>query len=169
MTEKDKGVIQGDGAFIFFLLTGKETGMDKLDYEILECLKRNSREKASAISRQINLSVSAVLERIHKMETQGVIKGYTVVTNKKMLGMGMLAVMEISLEHPKYYDSFTGIIQSMSEIVSCYYMTGDFDFILKIYAQDSDDLERIHKRIKSIHGVSSTRTYITLKTVKEEF
>ena len=143
--------------------------MDKLDYEILECLKRNSREKASAISRQINLSVSAVLERIHKMETQGVIKGYTVVTNKKMLGMGMLAVMEISLEHPKYYDSFTGLINSMPEIVSCYYMTGDFDFILKIYAQDSDDLEQIHKRIKSIHGVSSTRTYITLKTVKEEF
>ncbi len=143
--------------------------MDKLDYEILEYLKRNSREKASVISRQINLSVSAVLERIHKMEQQGVIKGYTVVTNKKMLGMGMLAVMEISLEHPKYYDSFTGLVQSMPEIVSCYYMTGDFDFILKIYAQDSDDLERIHKRIKSIHGVSSTRTYITLKTVKEEF
>ena len=143
--------------------------MDKLDYEILEYLKRNSREKASVISRQINLSVSAVLERIHKMEQQGVIKGYTVVTNKKMLGRGMLAVMEISLEHPKYYDSFTGLVQSMPEIVSCYYMTGDFDFILKIYAQDSDDLERIHKRIKSIHGVSSTRTYITLKTVKQEF
>ena len=143
--------------------------MDKLDYEILECLRRNSREKASAISRQINLSVSAVLERIHKMESQGVIRGYTVVTSKKLLGLGMLAVMEVSLEHPKYYDSFTGLIHSMPEIVSCYYMTGDFDFILKIYAQDSDDLERIHKRIKSIHGVSSTRTYITLKTVKEEF
>ena len=138
--------------------------MDKLDYEILECLRHNSREKASAISRKINLSVSAVLERIHKMESQGVIRGYTVVTNKKMLGLGMLAVMEVSLEHPKYYDSFTGLINSMPEIVSCYYMTGDFDFILKIYA-----LERIHKRIKSIHGVSSTRTYITLKTVKEEF
>jgi Lrp/AsnC family leucine-responsive transcriptional regulator len=143
--------------------------MDKLDFEILECLRHNSREKASAISRKINLSVSAVLERIHKMESQGVIRGYTVVTNKKMLGMGMLAVMEVSLEHPKYYDSFTGLINSMPEIVSCYYMTGDFDFILKIYAHDSDDLERIHKRIKSIHGVSSTRTYITLKTVKEEF
>ena len=139
------------------------------EQEILECLRRNSREKASAISRQINLSVSAVLERIHKMESQGVIRGYTVVTSKKLLGLGMLAVMEVSLEHPKYYDSFTGLINSMPEIVSCYYMTGDFDFILKIYAQDSDDLERIHKRIKSIHGVSSTRTYITLKTVKEEF
>lgn len=142
--------------------------MDKIDYEILSCLKDNGREKASVISEKINLSVSAVLERIKKLEQQGIIKGYTVVTDKKLLGMGMIAIMEVSLEHPKYYDAFTKMIGETKEIVSCYYLTGDFDFVLKIYAADSDDLENIHRRIKSMKGVSNTRTHITLKTVKED-
>lgn len=143
--------------------------MDNLDHEILECLMANSREKASSISRKINLSVSAVLERIHKMEQQGIIRGYTVVTDKKLLGMGMQAIMEVSLEHPKYYDAFTRLVDSMPEVASCYYLTGDFDFVLKIFARDSEDLEAIHRKIKSAHGVSNTRTFITLKTIKQEF
>ena len=61
--------------------------MDALDREILNCLEVNSREKASVISRKINLSVSAVLERIRKMEQQGIILGYTVRTDKKSLGL----------------------------------------------------------------------------------
>lgn len=143
--------------------------MDNLDQEILECLQKNSREKASVISRKINLSVSAVLERMHKMEQQGIIRGYTVVTDKKKLGMGMQAIMEVCLEHPKFYDEFTALIDSMQEVATCYYLTGDFDFVLKIFARDSEDLEAIHRRIKSAHGVSNTRTFITLKAVKEEY
>ncbi len=143
--------------------------MDTLDYEILDCLQRNSREKASTISRKINLSVSAVLERIHKMEQNGVIEGYTVITDKKQLGKSMQAVMEVSLEHPKYYEIFAKFISAMPEVASCYYLTGEFDFLLKIFASDSDDLEAIHRRIKGIHGVGNTRTSITLTTLKEEF
>lgn len=143
--------------------------MDALDYEILECLKKNSREKASTISRKINLSVSAVLERIHKLESQGIIRGYTVVLDRKQMGMGILAVMEVRLEHPKYYDEFTATIREMPEVVSCYYMTGDFDFVLKVYVKNAEDLERIHRKIKEIHGVNNLRAYVTLKTVKEEY
>ncbi len=143
--------------------------MDTLDYEILECLQKNSREKASTISRKINLSVSAVLERIHKMEQAGVIEGYTVITDKKRLGKSMQAVVEVSLEHPKYYDNFVRQISGMKEVATCYYLTGEYDFLLKIFAADSDDLETIHRKIKGIHGVGNTRTSITLTTVKEEF
>lgn len=143
--------------------------MDNLDYEILGCLKDNSREKASTISRKINLSVSAVLERIHKLEQSGVIRGYTVVTNKKMLGIGMQALMEVSLEHPKYYDSFSKAVLDMPEVATCYYVNGDFDFLLRIYAGDAENLEVIHTKVKNMHGVSGTKTYITLRTIKEEF
>lgn len=142
--------------------------MDRLDYDILDCLKENGREKASMISEKVNLSVSAVTERIRKLEQQGVIRGYTALTDKKQLGMGMIAIMEISLEHPKFYDGFTKLVAETEEIASCYYLTGDFDFVLKIYASDSEHLEGIHRKIKSIKGVGNTRTHITLKTVKEE-
>ncbi|MBE6050255.1 MAG: winged helix-turn-helix transcriptional regulator [Clostridium sp.] len=83
--------------------------MDKIDTKILNCLKKNSRIKASAISKEIHLSVSAVIERIHKMENNGVIKNYTIIVDECKLGKGIGALMEVSLDHPKYYDSFTYI------------------------------------------------------------
>ena len=143
--------------------------MDRIDYKILKCLKSNARNKASAISKEIHLSVSAVLERIHKMEKSNVIKSYTIIVDQKKLGNDVSALMEVSLEHPKFYESFTKAIESNSNIVSCYYLTGDFDFMLKIICQSSDDLERIHREIKSLEGVSATKTNFFLKNIKNIF
>ncbi len=142
--------------------------MDAIDYKILHCLKENARQKASAIGDAINLSVSAVLERIRKMEKCGLIEGYTVMLDQKQLGNDMTALMEVSLEHPRYYDSFTDMVRSNENIVSCDYLTGDFDFILKILTDTSESLEFIHRQIKSLDGVSNTRTHFVLKNVKNE-
>lgn len=143
--------------------------MDTMDYKILKCLKANARNKASDISKEIHLSVSAVLERIRKMEKNNIIKNYTIIVDQKKLGNDMSALMEVSLEHPKFYESFTTAIKRNSNIVSCYYLTGDFDFMLKIFCRSSDHLERIHREIKSIEGVSSTKTHFVLKDVKNVF
>ena len=73
--------------------------MDNIDYKILRCLKDNARLTASAISEEINLSVSAVIERIRKMESSGVIKGYTIEVDQKKLGNEMVAIMAKHKEH----------------------------------------------------------------------
>lgn len=143
--------------------------MDKMDYKILQYLKLNARNKASDISKEIHLSVSAVLERIRKMEKNNVIKNYTIIVDQKKLGNDMTALMEVSLEHPKFYESFAKSIKSNNNIVSCYYLTGDFDFMLKIFCKSSDHLERIHREIKSLEGVSATKTHFVLKSVKNIF
>ena len=142
--------------------------MDTIDYKILRCLKENARQKASAIGESINLSVSAVLERIRKMEKNGLIEGYTVILNQRNLGNDMAALMEVSLVHPRYYDSFTEMIEKNASIISCDYLTGDFDFLLKILTDTSESLEQIHRQIKSIEGVSATKTHFVLKSVKNE-
>ena len=82
----------------------------QLDYKILNILKENGRETASDISKAIHLSVSAVLDRIKKMEESGIIKGYTVRVDAKALGNDVTALMEISLEHPRFHDSFTCLL-----------------------------------------------------------
>jgi Lrp/AsnC family leucine-responsive transcriptional regulator len=143
--------------------------MDIMDYKILKCLKANARNKASDISKEIHLSVSAVLERIRKMEKSEIIKNYTIIVDQKKLGNDMTALMEVSLEHPKFYDSFTASIKCNLNIVSCYYLTGDYDFMLKIFCQSSDHLEKIHREIKSLEGVSATKTHFVLKDVKNIF
>ncbi len=98
--------------------------MDYIDYKILKELKANAREKASVISEKIGLSVSTVIDRIRKMEDSGIISGYTVEINQKKTGNDMTALMEVSLEHPKYYDEFTEMIRNNPKIVDCYYQTG---------------------------------------------
>ena len=143
--------------------------MDKLDYRILNILKENGRETASDISKAIHLSVSAVLDRIKKMEEAGIIKGYTVRVDAKALGNDVTALMEISLEHPRFHDSFTEVILEHPNILDCYYLTGDYDFVLKISCSSSDELESIHSSIKSIPGVSATRTHFVLKEIKNVY
>ncbi|MGM9935635.1 Lrp/AsnC family transcriptional regulator [uncultured Clostridium sp.] len=141
--------------------------MDTMDNKILACLKKNSRIKASEISKEIHLSVSAVLERIHKMEKSGIIKNFTIVVDEVKLGNETSALMEVSLDHPKYYDSFTKSVMENKNIVFCYCLTGDFDFMLKILCRSSQELEKIHREIKCLEGVSGTKTHFILKNVKD--
>ena len=78
----------------------------------------------------------------------------------------MMALMEVRLGNPKYFDGFAEAIQEMNEIVSCYYQTGDFDLMLKISCRDSEALEQLHRQVMSLEGVKDTRTHVVLKTVK---
>ncbi len=140
--------------------------MDGTDYKILKILQKNARETASNISKNIHLSVSAVIERIRKMEETGLIKNYTIVVDEKKTGGAMTMVMEVSLEHPKYFDAFAAAVQEVGNIVSCYYLTGDYDLLLKISYRDSQELEDIYNWIMSQAGVKDTRTHVVVKTVK---
>ena len=140
--------------------------MDILDYKILSLLKTNAREKASAISREIHLSVSSVIERIHKLETSGIIQSYTIITDEAAIGNDLTALMEISLEHPRFTENFVQYIKSNPNIVSCYYLTGEFDYMLKICCHSSKDLEEIHREIKQQEGIRMTRTHYVLRTEK---
>lgn len=142
--------------------------MDKIDLKILKCLHDNARLTASAISEEIKLSVSAVIERIKKLESNGIIKGYTIDIDQEKMGNNMVALMEVSLKHPDYYDEFVKLVNSDCNIASCYYQTGEFDFVLHIITDSIDGLERVYKEIKGYEGVSKTETHFVLKTVKEK-
>lgn len=142
--------------------------MDMLDYQILSCLKENSRENATNIGAKINLSTSAVIERIKKLENSGIIEKYTTIINQEALGRNLFAFMYVGLEHPKYYENFVEQINENSSVAECYYVAGDFDFILKIVTRTGKGLEEILNYIKSINGVSMTRTSVVLSVNKCE-
>lgn len=142
--------------------------MDAIDYKILSCLKKNSRENATNIGAEINLSTSAVIERIKKLEKSGLIERYTTIINQKALGRHLMAFIAVSLEHPKYFENFVNKINANNAVAECYYIAGDFDFMLKVVTQTAKTLEEILNGIKSISGVSLTRTSIVLSENKNE-
>lgn len=142
--------------------------MDAIDYQILSCLKENARENATNIGTKINLSTSAVIERIKKLENSGLIQQYTTIINQNVVGRELMAFITVRLEHPKHYENFVEVINANSSIAECYYIAGDFDFILKVITTTGKSLEEILNYIKSIDGVSLTRTSVVLSTNKHE-
>ena len=141
--------------------------MDALDRKILACLKENARSNATEIGSRINLSTSAVIERIRKLETAGVIRQYTVILDPQ-LEQSLTAYIYVRLDHPKFYEGFVEAVNAHSSVSECYYIAGDFDFILKVAAMGGMTLERVLNDIKSIPGVSLTRTNVVLSTNKRE-
>lgn len=141
--------------------------MDALDRRILACLRENARANATEIGSRINLSTSAVIERIRKMEASGLIRQYAVVLDPQ-LEQAITAFVYVRLEHPKYNEGFIQAIQAHGSVAECYYIAGDFDFILKVMAMRGVTLEMVLTDIKSIQGVSLTRTNVVLSTNKRE-
>ncbi len=142
--------------------------LDDVDLAILRCLKKNARERACVISKQVNLSVSAVTERIRRMEKSGVIQNYTVQLDERRLGYGIETMIEVDLEHLRFYDSFAAKVASEPSIISCYSLTGDVDFMLRIVTDSTESLERLYMEIKNMEGVSTTKTYFILQHMKTE-
>lgn len=142
--------------------------MDEIDVRILKCLRSNARENASVISERVGMSVSAVIERIRKLEASGLIARHTTVINSAKAGKDVNAFLSVSLEHPKYIDQFQTVVRESREILGCYYITGDFDFMLRIVTDNTQSLERLLNMVKSIPGVQNTRTILILSTVKED-
>ncbi len=142
--------------------------MDSIDLKILSCLKKNSRMNATTIGEEINLSTSAVIERIKKLETTNVILKYTAVIDNEKIGKGITVFISVSLEHPKFDEDFREVIAGNDEIVECHYVTGDYDYMLKGITASSKTLEQLINFVKSIKGVSHTKTLVVMTTTKNE-
>lgn len=143
--------------------------MDNIDLKILSCLKENSRMNATAIGDKINLSTSAVLERIKKLEASGVIVKYTTIIDNEKIGKGITVFISVSLEHPKFDEAFREVISQNEEIIECHYVTGDYDYMLKGITASSKSLEQLINFVKSINGVSHTKTLVVMTTTKNDF
>lgn len=140
--------------------------MDKTDVKILSCLQENARMNASAIAEKVNLSTSAVIERIRKLENSGCIAQYTAILSDEAMGRDVSAFISIGIEHPKYVEGFIEAVNKQKDITQCYYMAGDFDFLLHVMTASTQTLTGVLENVKRIPGVSLTRTYLVLRRSK---
>ena len=142
--------------------------MDTIDGRILEILQDDARISVSELSAGINLSISATAERIKKLEKSGIIMQYTTILNPEVLDKQLLAQILISLSHPRVSKNFLDFVNNEKDILDCYYIAGDFDYILKVAVKNTGELERLIRRIKSVEGVRKTNTIVVLAKEKEK-
>jgi len=143
--------------------------MNELDIKILSLLQSNSRMSISEISNKINLSVSATSDRLKKLENSGAITHYATILNPEAFDKTLMAIMFVSLENPTYSDIFSSFILEESEILECHYLTGNFDYALKIVTKNTTTLETLLNRIKRVTGIKKTETMVVLSTVKNQY
>lgn len=143
--------------------------MDKIDLTILKVLQENGRASLSEIGSKVNLSISAVGERIKKLEKSGVIHHYTAIINGKHFKKELTALMFISLESPQFINSFLKFVYGENDILECHYIAGNYDYMIKIVTNNPESLEKLLNKVKSVPGIIKTYTNVVLKTTKNNY
>ena len=142
--------------------------LDTIDVRILEVLQDNARVSISELSKQVNLSLSAVSERLKKLENSNIIEQYTTVLNPAAMEKELSAIMMISMEDPSDTPEFRRLVQELDEILECHYITGTYDYVLKITTKNMATLEALMNKIKSIKSIKHTETNVIFSTIKNK-
>ncbi len=144
---------------------------DETDKRILEILQHNGRITNSELAKLINMSASPTLERVKKLERNGVIKKYVALVEPTKVGTHFFSYVEVTLvRHGNdALQRFTKSITEMSEVLECHHITGEADFLLKIATGDIPSYEDfiIHK-LTGLPDVQHLKTLVVLSTLKEE-
>lgn len=134
--------------------------MDDLDRKILSLLAKNARMPVKEIAEQVALTSPAVSSRIHKLESDGVIGGYTVTINRPSDRMYVDALISLSVA-PSKHDSFLELLQNSREVLQCYHVTGAYTFLVKVSCGSMPELEHL---ILQFQKLGTTSTQIILST-----
>ena len=143
--------------------------LDEIDVKILDMLQKNARATASEIGSHVGMSVSAVSERIKKLETSGIISKYTAIIDREKAHKDVIAFSTVMLDHPKYNDGFVAFAENCHDILEVHYMAGDADYMIKIVTDSMATLEQVLRNIKCVPGVTRTNSTLVLSSVKNEF
>jgi Lrp/AsnC family leucine-responsive transcriptional regulator len=146
--------------------------LDEKDARILEILQKDGRATNVELARTVELTPSATLERVRKLEERGLIKGYTALLDPHALGLGLVAFIFVRVDdRDDQFGRAESTAEALSELPSVlelHHLAGEDCFLLKIRARDTDDLYRILRDdLGRFKAIKSTRTTIVLKSVKE--
>lgn len=143
--------------------------MKDKDYKILEELQQNGRLSNQELSERVALSPSPCLRRTKLLEAAGIISGYTAVVDQKAVGLSVTAFVQIKLERhsDETVATFEAAIEQMPNVMDCWLMTGDADYLLRIVTTDLDDFERfVRKSLQKIPGIASISSSFAYGRVK---
>ncbi|MGM4980793.1 MULTISPECIES: Lrp/AsnC family transcriptional regulator [Rhizobium] len=121
--------------------------LDAIDHSILRMLQQNARITNAELAEKVGLSPSACSRRLDILEKNGVIDGYHAHLSHKALDYKMIAIVHISLsgQFAKTLSEFETAVKRCPNVLACYLMSGEYDYILRVAARDLEDYERIHR------------------------
>ncbi|MBF8290425.1 MAG: leucine responsive regulatory protein [Chloroflexi bacterium] len=141
--------------------------LDRIDTLLLGLLQADGRRPYAELGSAVGISGPAAHERVKKLEARGVITGYGARVSAEALGLGVLAFTWVTQAPGTVSTDLTGDFDALAEIEECHHITGEADYLLKIRARDTRDLERVVKAIQATRHVFSTETDVVFSTAFE--
>jgi len=143
--------------------------LDQTDRTLLMLLQNDSKQTTKELSNKLHLSVTAVYERIKKLEKEGIIKNYVAILDKKKIEKSFLAHCHVRLtQHSKdFVIKFEREIIKLEEVLECYHISGDYDYILKIVVNDMDAYrDFMITKLTAIPNIGNTHSIFVIGEVK---
>ena len=148
----------------------ENNGIDDKDLLILRILQQNAKATVKEIADSIHLSTTPVHERIKRLEQIGVIKQYATLLDHAKVKKGLMVICYVSLrQHDKVEGAkFIQRIQEMNEVIECYNISGEFDFMLKVVAADMDDYYNFHvNKLSQAENIGHVQSVFVMGLIKQ--
>jgi Lrp/AsnC family leucine-responsive transcriptional regulator len=145
--------------------------LDAIDRQIIEILQEEGRIANNELAKRVGLTTTPTLERVRRLEREGVIRGYTAWIDKEKIdkGLTVFCSIKLSVHQLAELETFTHEIERTPEILACYNTTGDYDYLLHVVVRDTAEYEQfMRKKLTRIPGVERIYTSIVLSTMKEQ-
>ncbi len=143
--------------------------LDSTDKKLLHYLQLDCKQTNKELSSKLNLSVTAVYERIKKLEREGIITKYVSVLNKEKVGLGFVVFCQIKLiQHSKeYLTKFELEVAKLEEVMECFHVSGEYDYLLKVLVKDMEHFRSFMvTKLTNIQHIGSTQSSFTISEVK---
>lgn len=143
--------------------------LDQTDKQLLHLLQKDSKQTNKGLSNALGLSVTAVYERIKKLENNGIISSYVALIDKKEVEKSFVAFCHVKLsQHSQdYVMKFEREVRKLDEVLECYHISGDYDYLLKVLVTDMEAFrEFMVKKLTKIDHIGSTHSMFMISEVK---
>lgn len=142
---------------------------DATDKKLLEYIQQDSKQTNKELSNKLGLSVTAVYERIKKLEKEGFIDGYIAIINKEKVNRNFVVFCHVKLvQHSQeFVVKFEKEVKQLNEVLECYHLSGDYDYLLKVIVEDMTAFrEFMVNKLTSINHIGSTHSMFVINEVK---
>lgn len=144
--------------------------IDRTDRRILDILQKEGRLSNLELAERVALSPSPCLRRLKRLEESGVIHQYVALVDPLKVGLGLLAYVSVKLEKrgEGAVKAFARAVQNWQEVVACYSMTGDLDYLLRVHVEDLEHYSRFVMNSLLKHpGITEVKSSFALERVKD--
>ena len=141
-----------------------------MDKKILRQLQQKGRITYAELANRVGLSTSPCLERVKRMEREGVISGYTALLNPRYLNAGLVVFVQIRLARTAQdiFEDFKSAAAALEEVQECYLVSGNFDYLIKARVEDMDAYRKfLGETLLTLPGVLESTSYVVMELVKE--